>query len=321
VEQLAVCAGHSDSAGLHAVHMPALLAQIIGEDAYQRWQIDSSDWHLTQTLLRQCDGAAAAAALLQVMPVLAKMLDPKQEPTLRLTALSVIDHLLSSDGFTTAADIADWAEDILSALLLPNLVWRAGKAAEHVRLASSLCLSKLVPLAALTRSALREHWVAALPQIVSCLDDDNATTRTYTCTALAASLPRLGAEGLSAENTRQIYPELLKRLDDASDDIRLQVCGPLVEFFRCCNYSATYDPAANFDKTNYGYLLQGLLVHLDDPSPQIQQAVATVVAEGLKLDPLACADELRKVRDRQRSPKLVDALLERIASQGHGQLV
>jgi hypothetical protein len=84
-----------------------------------------------------------------------------------------------------------------------------------------------------------------------------------------------------------------------------------------CRYR--YASEANFDKTNYQYLLRGLLVHLDDPSPEIQAEVKAVLGEAARVDPPVCAEELRTVRERQRTPKLVDELLATIA--GIGQLV
>ena len=47
--------------------------------------------------------------------------------------------------------------------------------------------------------------------------------------------------------------------------------------------------------------------------------VATVLDQMMTVDPPVFADELRSVRERQRSPKLVDELLQRTA--GLGQLV
>ena len=41
---------------------------------------------------------------------------------------------------------------------------------------------------------------------------------------LAPTLTQLGAARLTEANTRALYPELLKRLDDASDSVRLKVC-------------------------------------------------------------------------------------------------
>ena len=69
---------------------------------------------------------------------LTHLLDPKQDPTLRLTALGAVDHLLSDEAFCSAPPLTEWAEHILAAMLLPNLVWRAGRVAEQVRLAVML---------------------------------------------------------------------------------------------------------------------------------------------------------------------------------------
>ena len=53
------------------------------------------------------------------------------------------------------------------------------------------------------------------------------------------------------------------------------------------NYSQVWSETANFDKANYQYLLRGLLVHLDDPSPDIQGAIFGVLQVGVGSDPLA----------------------------------
>ena len=75
----------------------------------------------------------------------------------------------------------------------------------------------------------------------------------------------------------------------------------------------------NLDKSNYQYLLRGLLVHLDDPSPEIQQAMFAVLEVALNLDPPVFAAEVVAVRERHRSTKLCDRLIEQ--ARAHGQLV
>lgn len=43
---------------------------------------------------------------------------------------------------------------------------------------------------------------------------------------------RLMPGALGEEPVRLIYPELLKRLDDSNDAVRLAVCGTIAAFFR-----------------------------------------------------------------------------------------
>ena len=142
------------------------MAELVAERRFEAWDVHSSEWHLLQALLRQCDGATAAALLLEFALPLTALLDPKHDPTLRLTALGTLDHLLGSDSFCAAPPLAEWAEHLLAAMLLPNLVWRAGRAAEHVRLAAMLCVSRLLPLALVTPPQLSAAMESALPVLL-----------------------------------------------------------------------------------------------------------------------------------------------------------
>ena len=326
MEALAALAAASGAGAeaLHAEHLPTLLAELVADRArYEAWDVASSEWHLLQALLRQCDGATAAAQLIHFCLPLTAILQPKQEPPLRLTALGVLDHLLSQPSFCAAAELAEWAEHLLAAMLLPNLVWRAGKAAEQVRLASMLCLSRLLALPRddlITAEQLAQQTEGALPVLISSLDDDNVETRGLTCTVLTHALRRLGPAGLlTSENVRALYPELLKRLDDASDDVRMRVCEPLLALIAAFRYSSVHADGANFDRTNFQYLLRGLLVHLDDASPDIQQATFGVLDAAVAIDVVVFTDEVKAVRERHRSTRLCDALIEK--AQAAGQLV
>ena len=156
--------------------------------------------------------------------------------------------------------------------------------------------------------------------IITALDDDNVDTRRAGCAVIDALLQKLGSTRLEHERARKLYPELLKRLDDASDDVRLRACAPISALFGAMNYCANWSDTCNFDKANYQYLLRGLLVHLDDPSPDIQDAIAMVLRRGMTIDPPVFCVELLAVRDRHRSPRICDALVEEARAQ-HGQVV
>ena len=97
------------------------------------------------------------------------------------------------------------------------------------------------------------------------------------------------------------------------------MCTPLVDFLHAVRYSSNYADGANFDRTNFQYLLRGLLVHLDDPLPEIQQAVQAVLAQAMHVDAATFIPELLAVKDRHRSPKPCMELIE--AAKGIGQVV
>jgi hypothetical protein len=57
------------------------------------------------------------------------------------------------------------------------------------------------------------------------------------------------------------------------------------------------------------YLVRGVLVHLDDFSPDIQRGAQRVLRAAIPINPAKLCSEIAAVRDRHRSPKLCDALL------------
>jgi HEAT repeat len=62
---------------------------------------------------------------------------------------------------------------------------------------------------------------------------------------------------------RELYPELLKRLDDSNDSVRRAVCATLAAFFRAT-------PPENVKGIVLDYSSDQLLVHLDDQDPAVQ---------------------------------------------------
>jgi len=65
------------------------------------------------------------------------------------------------------------------------------------------------------------------------------------------------------------FPEVLKRLDDASCDVRLAAAHTLTNWFKCFKDS---DVKSEME-THIEFLYQELLIHLDDPDQHIQNAV------------------------------------------------
>ena len=66
-----------------------------------------------------------------------------------------------------------------------------------------------------------------------------------------------------------VYPRLLRLLDDSSDDVRLAACDTFTAYVRCVAPPAPRDGSA----AHVAAIYDGLLVHLDDHDPAIQQAV------------------------------------------------
>lgn len=107
-----------------------------------------------------------------------------------------------------------------------------------------------------------------LTQLISTINDGNKSTRLISCRVLTRLLDLMGTS-LSQDRLHNMYPELLKRLDDSSDEVRLIVAKTFLAYFDC--FESGYD--VGLYRAHLEAVYRGLLVHLDDPETSIQEAI------------------------------------------------
>ncbi len=73
------------------------------------------------------------------------------------------------------------------------------------------------------------------------------------------------------ETQRKLYPELLKRLDDSNDAIRVEAAHAFDKFLQ--------GMAPGFEPGQMEYMVRALCVHLDDSNAQVQDAVHAVMLQ------------------------------------------
>ena len=108
-----------------------------------------------------------------------------------------------------------------------------------------------------------------LTQLRSTLEDDSKDTRLISCRVLLHLFTVVGRL-LDQDRLHNVYPDLLKRLDDSSDDIRVAATQTFSAYIDC--FQDNYD--AILYRAHIEAIYSGLLIHLDDPDRSIQQAVA-----------------------------------------------
>ena len=107
-----------------------------------------------------------------------------------------------------------------------------------------------------------------ITQITSTMDEDNKSTRLISCRVMTRTFDTLG-RSLDQDRLHNMYPDLLKRLDDSSDEVRVMVTHTFLAYFDC--FQNNYE--VDLYRAHLEALYKGLLVHLDDPEARIQEAV------------------------------------------------
>ena len=160
-----------------------------------------------------------------------------------------------------------------------------------------------------------------LPGLASAMEEDYfADTRAAACHAVAEAL-RLDAEYVVSKNgdedrggnaasssafddarRRFLYPELLKRMDDSRDAIRVTAADAVGAFFDAM--------PRDYDETNVGYLLKGFFVHMDDPNPEVREAVCVALEKhAAKKKPEATGDAAKNAGDTHREKGFVERVV------------
>merc|ERR1711865_836408 len=164
-----------------------------------------------------------------------------------------------------------------------------------------VCIHALLEQHLVSPAALNAAFSDLLPILKSCLDDSwSPDNRMIACLVLACLLTDLQAE-INGEQLREVYPEMLKRLDDSNDKIRSVVCEALSVFFKCL--------PPNWSRSLYEYILRTLFVHLDDPNPEIQEGIYGVLQAAVHQDYAAFMGEARAAVAKSAHPRMCEELL------------
>lgn len=225
-----------------------------------------------------------------------------RDPALRIHLLQLLEQVLANED-QVKAFAGPLAEQLASLALLPALVWRAGKAAAAVRFAAITALSTLFAQRLLQGRQLQAMLIgdSLLPMMFQSLEEEYfVDTRLAACSGMYYLLLSAG-DTLTYEQCRMIYPELLKRLDDSSNTVRVNVCQALNTFAQRMGPS--------LDDGNVTYFINGMLIHMDDVDSAVQEAVCSVLESAAIHKPLVVKGAVSKAQHLHRSSTFTNRVL------------
>eukprot|EP00037_Helgoeca_nana_P016078 m.150830 g.150830 ORF g.150830 m.150830 type:complete len:843 (+) comp23328_c0_seq2:174-2702(+) len=265
-----------DSAGLYARHTATLLAEL--KRTHTEWTKHSFERVVFSTILSHA-GAALGDNVDVVMEIFCCNFHPDKDPEIRLGFFSLLAQLIATSGESlNASGKFSYAAHVVAKIVLPNVVWQNGRVPSALRTAACMCLWALFQAGFVTPEVLGDVVAAMLPHIVSLMDDDSEDTRLIAC-RVAEQVVRTHRDGFTADfagydQMHSLYPELLKRLDDNSDPIRLASLKAWLAYAECMTVKP-YDEGLY--QAHADAVLRGLFIHLDDSEEVVQDAVGRVL--------------------------------------------
>ncbi|KAF5896969.1 dynein assembly factor 5, axonemal-like, partial [Clarias magur] len=252
---------------LYRQHMAQLLQWLLESQNY--WSSYSIQKTQLEIIVLQ-SGPVVGEFLPEFIPLLQNYLLPSQDPEKRVHIFTMLSKLLlnSSNTLDSQGQFCKYLEVFLQELLFPNLVWRAGRTAAAVRTSALSCLLAMLQGGSLSKEQVLKMETEFSACLISALEEDSPLSRLFASRSISSFIT-VTDRCLKLDTLFKIYPELLKRIDDSSQEVRSEALKALSVWFSSLdqNYdSNTYRPHLEF-------LFQQLLLYLDDPDDQIQLIV------------------------------------------------
>ena len=171
-----------------------------------------------------------------------------------------------------------------------------------IRKASVICLIKLMEQNLIEKDKLTILLPEIINKLKSPLDDDWGNDLRFAAVVLLSKIMAFMGEDMDRDGFNEIYPELLKRLDDAQDGIRVEACKAFEVLF-------TYlqDP---WSSSLYPYTIKQIFIHIDDPNPAIQQAIVSLLEKSCRVQTDDFIEIARDYETKCSHTVLVKNLLE-----------
>nr|DBA19487.1 TPA: hypothetical protein GDO54_015320 [Pyxicephalus adspersus] len=303
---LAEIQGLNGAQDLYRQHMQPLMQW--ASESHEQWTSFSIERAQYEVLVSE-SGPVIGENLDLLIPVLKNCLQPTKDPQMRLKVFTMLSKLLlkPSETVNSKGQFHLQSETIIKEILVPNLKWQAGRTAAAIRTIAVSCLWVLFQSEVLSSQEILQVQDIVMPTMLTTLEEDSKISRLMSCRIIRALLDA-SEHHLDPDTLNKIYLDLLKRLDDASDEVRITAAKTLDVWFKCID--------DRYDRTTYKahleFLYRGLLVHLDDPDTNLQTTVLDVLKEASTVYPSLLVQEIEAVKHKHRTAAYCDQLLRHI---------
>ena len=309
LEELARACGFANRGALFAAHASSTLATLAAEEP--GWEGDGPGPRAFRALVLGAPAEVIGSNLDGVVSVLVGASRREREPAVRLAALRTVDAAFEDENVGAAMTPA--IETLLTRCVCENLVWRAGKTAAAVRYAAVIALGTILsriespgtdtsPPSIARNAVLRAARDGELfASVASAMEEEYFADTRFAACVVMGQMVLAGGLALTDEQRRFVYPELLKRMDDSRDEIRIAAAGGVRAFFRAA--------PKDYDETNVGYLLKGFVVHMDDANVDVQEATCGACEVAAEVKTEATREAMLAARNTHRHTRFVDRVL------------
>ena len=271
------------------LNFEAILSKLLHESKVTHWSRGDQTLNTFDALVRSSDGSTIVAHLDKILPIFEIHLtqdvtnDKSRRDKEKLVAnfstriffMALIESIVTKPSLPKD-EFFPFVQRVLDHVVIPNMVWQVGGMASALRKVSAAVLFSILQGNCVTDQIVFNVAPRLIPLIKSNLTDDDSSLRELSISTMSLLLEKL-PNRLGEEAVQDLYPDLMKCLDDSCNSVRFEACETLLHFFKCSIKS-------NFHGTMLLYITENLFIHLDDPNPAFKEKIFHVLVALLNID-------------------------------------
>ena len=211
----------------------------------------------------------------EILEIIATCVDREKDYELRIDMLALTEHFLQTENLHPT--IVFYSEIIPKMILIPCLRWSNGIPSNSIRKASAVCTMVLIDKKLIEGVKMYQNFHEYFNALKSCLDDDWMNELRFASVILTRKIMECTSKEIDHEEFKAIYEQLLKRLDDAQDQIRIEACKTFELFFE--------QLPEMWSNSLLDYCIKGIFIHLDDNNDEVRQACIKTLKKSARINP------------------------------------
>ncbi len=258
---------------LYSLELQVILDKF--KDSHKKWNRNSPERFAFDTYTKN-GGNALEKHWIEILNIISHCIEAVKDLEMRMDMVCLMENLIENKEVNE--QLKAYMEFIVPEILLPCCAWKSQRPSYKVRKASLVCLIKIYKYGLIEEETTLNFFKEFFNVLKQALDDDWDPEIRFLSIKLMKEFFILNKDSLKEDNMFELYPVLLKRLDDSQDANRIEMCGILEIFFKICL-------KVKISESTYDYIINTSFIHLDDPNEKVREAVYGFLKDALKVYP------------------------------------
>lgn len=272
---LSTLLGFNDIDGLYSLELSFILDKF--KDSHKLWRRNTADRYAFDAFVKHAGESLNSESgdnWIKVLEIISNCTEANKDIEMRMDMLILIETLIEiSSKEKELSCFVFFSEFVIEQILIPASMWKAQRPNYNIRKVGIICMIKMYKYNMIESTISQKYFSSYITMLKSSMEDDwdcelrNLSIQFVNMLLSKNNEKEYSNSFLSESELRELYPLMLKRLDDSQDENRKSICKGFVLFFYIVKDKIRISTSA------IEYIFQNSCIHLDDSNVEIRKNV------------------------------------------------